>query len=197
MLEALLTWDEGVFRILNEDWVHPLLDRLMSSVTDARNYQLPFILGAILILFVGRIRGLRFLVLAVVSVVVADAIGNYAFKQVFLRARPCIVLEGVRLLVGCTNSPSFPSNHAINAGALATLVVLYMPRVWLPAAALAVLVGYSRIYVGAHYPLDVLAGGVLGIVVAMVFSRGMTLLWPFPARPDAGRRIVSLKIGEN
>jgi undecaprenyl-diphosphatase len=197
MLEALLTWDEGVFHILNEDWVHPLLDRLMSSVTDARNYQLPFILEAILILFVGRIRGLRFLVLAVVSLVVADAIGNHVFKQVFLRARPCIVLEGVRLLVGCTNSPAFPSNHAVNAGALATLVVLYMPRVWLPAAALAVLVGYSRIYVGAHYPLDVLAGGVLGIVVAIVFSTGMTLLWPFPARPDVGGRIVSLKIGEN
>jgi undecaprenyl-diphosphatase len=197
MLEALLTWDEGVFRIINAGWVHPLLDRLMSSVTDARHYQLPFIVGAILILCVGRIRGLRFLVLAVVSVVVADAIANHIFKQVFLRARPCIVLEGVRLLVGCINSPSFPSNHAVNAGALATLVGLYMPRLWLPAAALAVLVGYSRIYVGAHYPLDVLAGSVLGIVVAMVFSRGMTLLWPFRTRPDAGRRIVSLKIGEN
>jgi undecaprenyl-diphosphatase len=197
MLEVLLAWDERVFYILNAELFHPMVDRLMLVVTDARNYRIPFIVGAIVTLFVGRIRGLRFLVLTVVSVVVADAIGNHVFKQVCLRTRPCIALEGVRLLVGCPNSPSFPSNHAVNASTLATLVGLYRPRLWLPAAALAVLVGYSRIYVGAHYPLDVLAGGVLGVVVAVVLSMLMTFLWPLPSRPDARRRIVSRKIGEN
>lgn len=197
MLEGLLAWDEHVFRLLNADWLHPTLDRLMPLVTDAGNYRLPFIVGAVLILFVGRLRGLRFLVLAVVSVVVADAIGTYVFKHVFLRTRPCIALEGVRLLVGCVNSPSFPSNHAVNASALATLVALYMPRLGLPAAAMAMLVGYSRPYTGAHYPLDVLAGSVLGIAVALVLSEIMTLLWPLDSGPDERRRMHTLKIEDN
>jgi undecaprenyl-diphosphatase len=136
---------------------------------------------------VGRLHGLRFVLLAIVSVVVADAISSYVFKNAFLRTRPCVALEGVRLLVGCTNSPSFPSNHAVNASVLATLVALYMARLWLPAMALALLVGYSRIYIGVHYPFDVLVGGVLGIVVALVFSGIMNVLWPSPSGLDDRR----------
>ena len=195
MLESLLGWDERIFRQLNGNWINPVLDRLLPLVTDAGNYTLPFVVIAIVILLVGRVRGIRFLVLAVASVVVADAIGAHIFKQSFLRARPCIALADVRLLVGCTNLPSFPSNHAVNSCVLATLAMLYMPRFWLPATALAVLVGYSRVYVGVHYPLDVLAGGVLGVVVALAFSRVMNSLWPPSSEPTERPRPVSLNIG--
>jgi undecaprenyl-diphosphatase len=196
MLEALLGWDERMFRLLNEGWFHPVLDRVMPLATDARNYTLPFILAAALILLVGRLRGMRFLALATVSVVVADAVSAHVFKQAFFRTRPCIALEGVRQLVGCVNSPAFPSNHAVNAAALATLAVLYMPRLWPLAVAPAMLVGYSRIYVGSHYPLDVLVGGALGIAVALMFSRVMTLLWPSDSGPGERRRPSTLNFGD-
>jgi undecaprenyl-diphosphatase len=196
MLEALLGWDERVFRLLNEGWLHPGLDHVMPLVTDARNYLIPFILAAVVILYAGRLRGLRFLVLATVSVVVADAISAHVFKQAFFRTRPCIALEGVRQLVGCVNSPSFPSNHAVNAAALATLATLSMPRLWPLAVALAMLVGYSRIYVGSHYPLDVLVGGALGIAVALVLSGIMTRLWPFDSSPGKRRRLFTLNFGD-
>jgi len=196
MLEALLGWDEGTFRLLNGHWLNPILDRLLPFVTNAGNFILPFVLAAIVIVLVGRVRGLRFLVLAVVSVVVADAIGTH-FKYSFLRARPCMALADVRLLVGCTNLPSFPSNHAVNASVLATLTTLYMPRLWLPATALAILVGYSRVYVGVHYPLDVLAGSVLGIVVALAFSGVMNCVWPLSSEPAKRRRIFPIKIGDS
>jgi len=98
----------------------------------------------------------------------------------------------VRLLVGCTDSPSFPSNHAVNATVLATLVTLSMPRLWFPVIVLAILVGYSRVYVGVHYPLDVLLGGLLGLVVALVLSWILTILWPFPSGLDHRRRTFSL-----
>jgi undecaprenyl-diphosphatase len=197
MLDALLGWDERIFRLLNGNWLNPILDRLFPFATDAGNFILPFVVAAIVIVLVGRVRGLRFLVLAVVSVVAADAIGTHILKYSFLRPRPCIALADVRLLVGCTKLPSFPSNHAVNASVLATLISLYMPRLWLAATALAILVGYSRIYVGVHYPLDVLAGSVLGIIVALAFSGVMNGLWPLSTEPAKGLRIFPIKIGDS
>jgi undecaprenyl-diphosphatase len=194
MLDVLMGWDERTFRLLNEDWLNPSLDRVMPFITDGRNYYIPLLVAAIILVVVGRVRGLRFLVLAVVSVVVADAIASHGLKNSFFRVRPCNALEGVRLLVGCTNSASFPSNHAVNVSVLATLAALYMPRLWLPATALACIVGYSRVYVGTHYPLDVLAGSVLGIVVALVCSRVMNLVWPPSSELNKRRRIFSLKM---
>jgi undecaprenyl-diphosphatase len=196
MLEVCLQWDERLFRQLNGYWLHPVLDRLLPFVTEAGNFVLPFVIGAIIILLAGRVRGLRFLILAVVSVVVADAMGTYLFKYSFSRARPCMALADVRLLVGCTSLPGFPSNHAVNASVLATLTILHLPRLWLPAAAVALLVGYSRVYVGVHYPLDVLAGSLLGIAVAMVLTRAMHFVWPLSREPADHRRTFPLKIGE-
>jgi undecaprenyl-diphosphatase len=197
MLEGLVAWDEHMFRVLNEDWVNPTLDRLMPLVTNGRNYNVPLLVAAIILIVVGRLRGLRFVVLAVISVVIADAIGTYVFKHAFLRPRPCIALEGVRLLVGCTNLPSFPSNHAVNSSVLASLAILYRPRFWLPAAALVLLIGFSRIYVGVHYPLDILAGSVLGVVVALVLSAIMTRIRPESLGPDERRRIFSVTLGDH
>ena len=195
MLDALMAWDEQLFRLLNEAWVHPTLDRVMPFVTDGRNYNIPLVVAATILVVVGRLHGLRFVVLAIISVVIADAIGTHVFKHSLLRTRPCIALEDVRLLAGCTDLPSFPSNHAVNSSALATLAILYLPRLWLPAAALVLLIGWSRVYVGVHYPLDVLGGSALGIAVALALSAVMTRVWPEPSSPDERRRIFSLKMG--
>jgi undecaprenyl-diphosphatase len=192
-----MVWDEHTFRVLNGDWVNPTLDRLMPVVTNGSNYNVPLLVAAIILIVVGRLRGLRFVVLAIVSVVIADAIGTYVFKHSFLRPRPCIALEDVRLLVGCTNLPSFPSNHAVNSSVLATLAILYKPWCWLPAAALVLLIGFSRVYVGVHYPLDILAGGALGIVVALALSAIITRVWPEPPGPDERRGMLSISLGDH
>ena len=110
-----MAWDEHTFRVLNEDWVNPTLDRFMPFITNGSNYNVPLLAAAIILIFIGRLRGVRFVVLAILSVVIADAIGTYVFKYSLLRPRPCMALEDIRLLVGCTNLPSFPSNHAVNS----------------------------------------------------------------------------------
>ncbi|MCS6950105.1 MAG: phosphatase PAP2 family protein, partial [bacterium] len=81
--------------------------------------------------------------------------------------RPCEALEGVRAIDGCRASASFPSSHAVNNFAAATLFALFYRRwvAWL-AFGLAVLVSYSRIYLGLHYPSDVLGGAAIGVACA-------------------------------
>jgi undecaprenyl-diphosphatase len=192
-----MAWDEHTFRVLNEDWVNPTLDRFMPFITNGSNYNVPLLAAAIILIFIGRLRGVRFVVLAILSVVIADAIGTYVFKHSLLRPRPCMALEDIRLLVGCTNLPSFPSNHAVNSSVLATLAILYKPWCWLPAAALVLFIGFSRIYVGVHYPLDILGGCVLGVVVALALSAIMTYIWPESSGPDEGRRLFSISFGDH
>jgi undecaprenyl-diphosphatase len=182
MLEAIMMWDERLFRLINGDWHSPLFDMLFPVVTDAKTYTLPFVLAALVLIAVGRWRGLRFVILAAVSVLVADALSQHLVKSLVERARPCNALEEVRLLVGCTTSLSFPSNHAVNASVIATQVASSARLLLLPAAATAILVAYSRIYVGVHYPLDVLAGCVLGIVVARTLSWVVATIWRFLPR---------------
>jgi undecaprenyl-diphosphatase len=192
-----MAWDEHTFRVLNEDWVNPTLDRFMPFITNGSNYNVPLLAAAIILIFIGRLRGVRFVVLAILSVVIADAIGTYVFKYSLVRPRPCMALEDIRLLVGCTNLPSFPSNHAVNSSVLATLAILYKPWCWLPAAALVLFIGFSRIYVGVHYPLDILGGCVLGVVVALALSAIMTYIWPESSGPDEGRRLFSISFGDH
>lgn len=83
-------------------------------------------------------------------------------KHLIGRSRPCQVLDQVHQLVGCGGSLSMPSNHALNSStAVAFFITLYPSLGWVLAPVL-MLIGLSRVYLGAHYLTDVLVGIVLG-----------------------------------
>jgi undecaprenyl-diphosphatase len=194
MFDALIAWDHHTFQLINGTWHHPLLDRLFPFLTDPTHFLLPLGIIALTLLLWGDGRMRQLVVLAVVGVVLADAVSAHLFKETVLRTRPCNALPQVRLLVGCANTPSFPSNHAVNASALALLVALYIRPLAIPAAFAALLVAYSRVYVGVHYPLDVLSGALLGVAIALLLSQGL----PFVLRrlpPWAARTRVASALG--
>jgi len=94
-------------------------------------------------------------------------------KSLFYRPRPCLSIEWIRGIIGCADTSSMPSSHASNAFAV-SMVLYYYSRVfgsplWMRTCvvALAVLIALSRVYLGVHYPTDVLSGAVLGITVAV------------------------------
>ena len=96
-----------------------------------------------------------------VSVGVADFIGTL-LKSWFARPRPCQVLLDVHELAGCGKMFSLPSNHAVNTATIAALLGMLFPGTRWPLGVLVAVGGLSRVYLGAHYPTDVLAGWCIG-----------------------------------
>jgi undecaprenyl-diphosphatase len=129
-----------------------------------------------------------FALLGVVLIAVTD-IGSTRLKGLVERPRPCMEVTGT--LLGCTDSPSFPSNHAANFFALATFVAAVVPATRWAGFAFATLVAYSRVHVGVHYPLDVLAGAVFGTVIGLIASRVALSLTRVGTAPAANNSTAS------
>jgi membrane-associated phospholipid phosphatase len=106
--------------------------------------------------------------LLLLSIGAADLVAVRAVKPAVDRSRPCHSLPSVRAPDGCGPGRSFPSAHAADTAAAATIVGWAAPALSPLALALTAIVGISRVYLGAHYPSDVVAGWLVGAVVAAV-----------------------------
>jgi len=166
MLTLLREIDTFLFYLINRNLQNFIFDISMPIITD--KYYLIIILIASWLLIKDKKNALLPIVLTLISVALADWASNIV-KHLVGRIRPCHTIEGVYLLVGCTNSFSMPSNHAANSAAI-ILAMSYMSKKWVKWAAITVaaLVGFSRVYIGVHYPSDVLAGALIGIAVSIL-----------------------------
>lgn len=120
---------------------------------------------------------------APVGALVALGVNQFLVAAV-AEPRPYSVLPHVLVLVSRSTDSSFPSDHAVMAGAVTAGVLVANRKLGLVSAALAVLMAFTRVYVGAHFPLDVVAGLLVGAIVALA-SYGA-------ARPLLGRFVVVL-----
>ncbi len=161
--------DLRVFRFFNRDG-GPSLDSLMRLLS-ARAFGVAFGIALVALIWVALRRGAFRAVLALgIAIVVSDLIGGQWLRPVFGRMRPCYALAPgeVRWIAPAANGPSLPSLHASNMFALALVVTLARPRLAPLAYVVAVLVSISRMYVGVHWPTDVLAGVVWGTLAGTV-----------------------------
>jgi undecaprenyl-diphosphatase len=126
-------------------------------------------------------RGRRAALRGTLSIGAASLITNQPAKRLFRRARPSVKgFPVMRLVRTMPTSTSFPSGHSASAFAFAVGAGAELPRAGrLPLLALAGTVAFSRVYVGAHYPGDVVVGASVGALV----GRASTRVWPLPAVP--------------
>jgi membrane-associated phospholipid phosphatase len=163
-MDLLRSWDTALFRFINEDLHTRALDPVMKFLT-VKSY-IVFIILMLLMLRKDRKNVLTVSAVALAALLLADWAGNI-LKHIFERPRPCHVLEGVNLLVGCGRAFSMPSNHAVNAFAFAApFALLTRDRLKYVMILTALAVSFSRPYVGVHYPSDALVGALLGASVA-------------------------------
>src|SRR3990172_6006025 len=167
-MDAILRFDRNLFYLINGRLTNPFLDAFMPFMSEKSTLFFIVIVGAVLVLVKGKRKDFSWLVLVVVAVLVSDLLAA-TLKNVFLRMRPCHALEYVRLLMGCGGSYSFPSGHATNIFSAAVLLSARHARYTPVFLMIAVGVSYSRVYVGVHYPLDVVGGAALGTACALVF----------------------------
>lgn len=167
MLDRLAAADRALFTWINLDQQNALFDRVMPFVTDLDNFRLGFALLFVALLVFGKSRARAAALLVIPLLAMSDQLSSNLLKNAFDRVRPCGALPQVHLLVGCSDSFSMPSSHAANAGAAAIHFLLFYRRLWAPLGLTALAVGYSRVYVGVHYPADVLVGFLVGLVSAL------------------------------
>jgi undecaprenyl-diphosphatase len=168
-MEWLLELDTRIFLSIN-GWHNASWDAIMWWISGKFTWW-PFYL--LILIYLGATRKLELLpMLLFIAIVITltDQTSVHLFKNVFHRLRPCHepLLEGIVHLVNdrCGGQYGFISSHAANAFGVTLLVISWVRKRWVAAimVAWALLIGYSRIYLGVHYPGDVIAGGLWGAV---------------------------------
>ena len=104
-----------------------------------------------------------------IAIAVTD-VAVAALKALIDRPRPPLRYAEPKPLVPTPHDASFPSGHAATSFVAATMLSFAFPRLRLPFALLAAAVAFSRVYVGVHYPLDVIGGAVLGVLIATLLA---------------------------
>ncbi|MCI8599936.1 MAG: phosphatase PAP2 family protein [Lachnospiraceae bacterium] len=161
MAEWLMNWEGGFLLFLQEHVRNPLLDNVMRFVTSLGDAGFIAIIACIVLLGIRRYR--RVGVKASLSLILDFVVVNVLLKNLVARARPYQALKGLLLLVEEATDYSFPSGHSGACFAVASVMFLCLPRkVGVPAIGMAALIAFSRLYVGIHYPTDVLGGILIG-----------------------------------
>jgi undecaprenyl-diphosphatase len=173
--------DTAVLRFLNVGLTYPLLDRFVPLFSHFDVWIIPFVILLFIIVIQKRLKGVLIVAGLGLTILLSETISTKVVKELVDRIRPCHIHAWVRLIEGyCPKSPAFTSTHATNICAAITFLSFFFPR-WLlfVMAPLAILVGFSRVYLGVHYPLDVLGGAILGLGCGWgVFLVFKTLVFP-------------------
>ena len=188
--------DEVIFLWIN-GWVgeFPLFDSAIEWVVS--DYMVPVGLALTLVglWFVGIDRAARQKhQIGVFVALSAMALANWTvfiINQLYMRDRP-FVDQDVSLLFYQTTDPSFPANPAATSFAIAAAVWGVNRRVGVALFLVAALFGFARVYAGVHYPLDVIAGAIIGIVIARLVFKLRDMLEPLPTMVIKAARIVCL-----
>lgn len=180
----ILNLDNQLFSVLN-GWHCSWLDPLMEALSSRNWLALLLLLLAALVLWRGGNRRRWALLLLVITLAVSDYVSSSIIKPAVKRVRPCNVIGAVHFLDGdrgwvvtpevversWKRSWSFPSSHAANGMAVALWLGFLFRRGRYGWLTLALAIGYSRIYLGVHYPGDVLGGLLVGWLLAWLALR--------------------------
>ncbi|WP_036931751.1 phosphatase PAP2 family protein [Proteocatella sphenisci] len=168
-METLLKYEFTILDFIQSDMTSPVMDKIMTVFTYLGSYGLIWILLAVLLLSSARTR--KNGVIMAVSLIGCLLIGNIILKPLIGRIRPSDVNAAVDLLIKKPLDASFPSGHTMSSFAGAMCMMFYSIKYGIPAMILALIISFSRLYLYVHYPTDILAGAILGILIALLSKK--------------------------
>lgn len=169
MLDFLNTVDMNIMLWIHQHLSNMILNISMPFITNEKNWTLPILLLIFILGFKTGKKGQLTLILLIIALACTDSICAQVFKPFFERIRPShLNLEGIHLLVSKGGKWSMPSNHAANIFSFAAVLSYFYNRFTLLLYIIAILIAFSRVYIGVHFPGDVIIGGFLGYFIALM-----------------------------
>jgi len=178
LFQKLLHQDYALMLKINRDWTIPAFDNVALFIREP-SFWIP--LYVFLILFIilnfGK-KGVYCILTLILLVIVSDLISSQMIKPLLFRPRPCrddVMAMQIRFLAKtCGLNGSFTSSHATNHFAIAMFIYQMLKKTspyWAVGFLWAGLISYAQVYVGVHYPLDIIGGALLGNILGYIFSR--------------------------
>ena len=165
MLETLLNLDGGFLLFLQESVRNPILNPIMVFITSLGDEGMIWIAATIALLIPKKTRKVG--AMSAVALLGSLLINNYFLKNLVQRPRPFVTFTDIQILIPTPSEFSFPSGHTSSSFAAAAVFYRFLPKkLGVPSVILAGLIGFSRLYVGVHYPTDVIAGIIMGILLS-------------------------------
>ncbi|MDO5825726.1 MAG: hypothetical protein BZ137_05280 [Methanosphaera sp. rholeuAM130] len=166
MNSMVLSLDNQIFQLINLSYHNPFLNNL-SQLVCYLGVVYTILIIALLIAFFDKKKGKRVAVLLFMGVILAVCL-TFLLKYTVLRPRPYTVIDNM-VLLAVEMDPSFPSGHTVNSTVLACILTKeYDKKIFM---LIPLFVGLSRIYIGVHYPSDILCGFILGIFIAILSEK--------------------------
>ena len=169
MIDKIVEIDKQVMVFLNKTISNPIFDFIMPIITN-QNFLVFF--GLLLIgylAYYGGKRGRITIIVILIAASLSDAICFQIIKPWVGRIRPSHEFyEYINLLVSKGGKYSFPSNHAANSFVFATVLSYFYEKNKTPLYVLASAIAFSRVYVGVHYPLDIVFGSIIGYIISWI-----------------------------
>ncbi len=175
MTQVIMQLDQNILYWIQENLRNDFLSPFFTFITRLGNSGFIWLLTAFVLLGVKKYRhyGAALLFSLIISSILVDEI----LKNMFCRVRPFNAMPGLIALIPKPGSYSFPSGHTTTAFAAATVIARCLPKkIGVTGYLLAVLIAFSRMYLGVHYPTDVLTGMILGVLIGEVSYQVMKLI---------------------
>lgn len=180
-LYTLKKYDEPLFKLINSEHNHPVLDIIFPAVTYFGAFKYVLIACVILGILQSSIKSKQTMFLIIIGIFISAFVST-SFKNHYEEKRPFEVLDYTRLLSYKSSSYAYPSGHTTIAFTAATIIALRHPKLRVISISMAALVGLSRIYIGVHWPTDVLGGALLGITIASIVVLLDTIIKTYNSR---------------